>query len=298
MPAPKAYGGRSKRKDKWSRKRSHPSPHTIERWIEATFPDYHFGVVLLLLLVTYGFEAGAPTGSWTRVVNTGLQGLTLLAALRASVVSRGLFRIAALVVAVAFLSSCLSLFVSSSNDTNAGFRALDALMVVGAPVAIARSLWHRPTIDIQTALGAICIYVLIGLLFSSVYFTIGQLGSDPFFVQTSNPDASDYLYFSFVTLTTVGYGDYTAAAGLGRSLASIEALLGQVYPVTIVAVIVSNMRHSARHTATQQAVTQAGDEPATLDAESRGAANEGLVTRGISVASQENRRHRSHPSRR
>ena len=242
--------------------RTHPSRHTIERWIEATFPDFHFGVVLLLVLVTYGFEAGAPTGSWTRVVNTGLQGLTLLAALRASAVSRGLFRIASLVVAVAFASSCLSVLVSSSNDTNAGFRALDALMVAGAPVAIARSLWRRPTIDIQTALGAICIYVFIGLLFSSIYLAIGRLGADPFFVQTSNPDPSDYLYFSFVTLTTVGYGDYTAAGGLGRSLASIEALLGQVYLVTIVAVIVSNMRHSARRATAQPAATDAGEERA------------------------------------
>ncbi len=200
--------------------------------------------MLILLLITFAFMASAVTGDWALVVTTTLQGLTLLAAFRASQVSRRLFRFASLVVAIAFLAAVGSLFISASNDSRGAFNLLSVLMVGAAPVAIGRALWKRPVIDVHTVLGAICIYVLIGMLFAFTYAAVGLLGSDPFFVQTSNATTADYLYFSFVTLTTVGYGDFTAAGGLGRALASLEALLGQVYLVTVVATIVSGMNRT------------------------------------------------------
>jgi Ion channel len=221
-------------------------PRAIERWLEGNLPGYRFGVVLTLLLTTFVFMASAPTGAWTRAVTVGLQGLTLLAALRASQVSRRLFRVAALVVAIAFLSSLGSLAISTSTEVSGAFDIVSVLMVGVAPIAIARALWRRPDIDTHTVLGAICIYVLVGMLFAFVDSAIGVLGSGPFFVQTNHASTADYLYFSFVTITTVGYGDFTAAGGLGRALASLEALLGQVYLVTVVATIVGGMNRARR----------------------------------------------------
>jgi len=235
-------------------------PIAIERWIESTFEGYRFGVVLLLLLITYGVMTAAPTGAWTRVITTALQGLTLLAALRASEVHRRVFRLAVLVVALALVGSIVSLFVSSSPTANGVFHALDVLMIAVAPVVIARALWKRPTVDTHTTLGAICIYVLLGMIFAFTYSAIGSVGDESFFVQTANAGLDIYLYFSFVTLTTVGYGDYTAATGLGRSLATLEALLGQIYLVTVVALIVSTMtRTRLRNSAAAQ---QSEDTPA------------------------------------
>jgi len=128
-------------------------------------------------------------------------------------------------------------------------------MIAVAPLAIARALYRRPVIDIHTALGAVCIYVLIGMIFAFTYSAIGATGDESFFVQTSHAGLDIYLYFSFVTLTTVGYGDYTAANGLGRSLATIEALLGQIYLVTVVALIVGTMtRTRVRGAAAPQSV--------------------------------------------
>ena len=195
-------------------------PQPIELWLEGNLPGYRFGLVLALLLTTFVFMAAAPTGNWVRVVNTTLQGVTLLAALRASQVSRRLFRFAALVVAIAFLASLGSLAISSSSDANGAFFLLSLLMVGAAPIAIGRALYRRAVVDVHTVLGAVCIYVLIGMLFAFTYAAIGLLGSDPFFVQTSHATTADYLYFSFVTLTTVGYGDFTAAGGT-RSCARV-----------------------------------------------------------------------------
>ena len=211
-------------------------------------PEYRFGLVLTLLLTTYVFMASGVSGGWVRVVTVTLQGLTLLAALRASQVSRRLFRIAALVAVLALVASLVSLLFDRGSDGTGAFFALNVLMVAGAPIAIGRALWRRPTVDVHTVLGAVCIYVLVGMLFAFLYGAVADLGSTPFFVQTNDPSSADFLYFSFITLTTVGYGDYTAAGGLGRAVASIEALLGQIYLVTVVATIVSGMAgmHAAR----------------------------------------------------
>jgi drug/metabolite transporter (DMT)-like permease len=223
-------------------KRHHTTkPVAIETWLEEMLPGYRFGLVLVLLLATFVFLASALEGAWVPLVATVLQGLTLLAAFRASEVSRHLFRFAVLVVAVALLAAIGSQFFNSSSDWRGAFFLLSALMVAAAPIAIGRALWKRPVIDVHTMLGAICIYVLIGMMFSFIYATIDMLGTDPFFVQTNVATTADYLYFSFVTITTVGYGDFTAATGVGRALASLEALLGQVYLVTVVATIVGGM---------------------------------------------------------
>jgi hypothetical protein len=238
-------------------------PRAIERWIEGRLPGYRFGLVLTLLLTTYVFMASGLSGGWVRVVTVTLQGLTLLAALRASQASRRLFRVAALVAAVALLASLVSLFFDSSNDGTGVFFVLNVLMVAGAPIAIGRALWRRPTVDVHTVLGAICIYVLVGMLFAFLDGAVGYLASEPFFVQTKDPTSADFLYFSFITLTTVGYGDYTAAGGLGRAVASIEALLGQIYLVTVVATIVSGMAgvRAARARASASPADEAPSEP-------------------------------------
>ena len=71
---------------------------------------------------------------------------------------------------------------------------------------------------------------------------------------------ADYLYFSFVTQTTVGYGDLTAAGGFGRALAVLEALIGQLYLVTVIALLVSNLG-SARRRARERDETVSSRDP-------------------------------------
>jgi hypothetical protein len=126
---------------------------------------------------------------------------------------------------------------------SAGLTALTAGVII-PPIV------RRPEVDVQTVLAALCIYVLSAIWWAFVYEAIGSLGSTPFFAQTAHPADADYLYFSFVTQTTTGYGDFTAAGNLGRSAAVLEALIGQIYLVTIIAVLVSHLRPRNRNSQT------------------------------------------------
>lgn len=220
-------------------------PTMLQRWLEQRFPGYRYGVVLILLFATYVFMASGPTHLVARVVTVGLQGVTLLATLIASRVDRRLFRVALVVVIVAFVTAAGSAFVTSSTEASGVFFALNVLLVGACPIVIVHALLRRQRVDIHTVLGAICIYVLIGMIFSFIYAAVGEI-EGTFFAQTQHATLPDFLYFSFVTQTTVGYGDLTASGGLGRALAAFEAMSGQLYLVTVVALLVSNMARVRR----------------------------------------------------
>jgi hypothetical protein len=213
------------------------------RWgarLERDLPGIRYGAVLALLLVTFGFMASGPTGSWVPLVTVILQGTTLLVALVASEARRGVFRVAIAVTALAAVGAIVVLF--SDNSEAHGYASVLSFLLVGvAPVAIVQSILRRRVIDIQTVLGAISIYVFIGMFFAFIFESMGEIGTNPFFAQQHTATIADYLYFSFVTLTTTGYGDLTAAGGLGRAFAVLEALFGQIYLVTIVALLVSQL---------------------------------------------------------
>jgi hypothetical protein len=201
--------------------------------------EYRFGLVLLMLLVTFMVLMTGGTSTWLRPLTVALTGLTLLAALFAADVSRRVRRFALIAVVLSVLASLSLVGLDRPGAAIEGI--LNAGLVVFAPIVIGRSVIRRGVIDTRTILAALCVYVLVGMLWAFIYTAGGNLGSSGFFVQPGNKTSADYLYFSFITQLTVGYGDLTAAHNFGRALAVLEALFGQIYLVTVVAVLVSRL---------------------------------------------------------
>jgi hypothetical protein len=199
-----------------------------------------YGVVLGLLLATFIMLSAAPTGRWAVALSTALQAATLVAAFHAARTRRPLLAIA-VVVGLVSVAVAVAAAIGGTAEERDGVYIVDLLLVAVAPAAIIVGIIRRGRLDIQTVLGALCVYVLIGMFWAFVYASVDAIGTGSFFAQTAKATTSDYLYFSFVTLTTTGYGDLTAAGQLGRAFAVIEALLGQLYLVTVVALLVSNL---------------------------------------------------------
>ena len=106
-------------------------------------------------------------------------------------------------------------------------------------VAIIGRLYTHERVTEQTVLAVVCIYVLFGLIFALLIFGVSGVHDSQFFVQNPDPTLADFVYFSFVVLTTLGFGDLTPATDTGKAMVSFEALLGQIFLVTVVSRLVS-----------------------------------------------------------
>lgn len=199
-----------------------------------------YGLLLVLIVALLTATAVVGRSAAGRAIVVILQGGVLLFALWTSQAGRSVLRIA-LVIVPAIVAAAAMLTGVTSDAANAAVSSAGAALAFVAIGAIGRRIASHPRIDGTTILGALCAYLLIGLLFASVFSTANALGDGGFFSEVATPSSVDYLYFSFVTLTTVGFGDRTAAGDLGRMLAVTEALLGQLYLVTVVALVIGNV---------------------------------------------------------
>jgi hypothetical protein len=208
---------------------------------ERTKVEGRFGTVLLLLITAVFFSISTPDEPWALLATTLVLATNLSIAMWASGVRPKVLRAW---VGVAVLGIGASIFISVTQEASeaSGYLAITSLLLTLATIgAIARRIQRHVEISNVTVLGAVCIYVLLGLSFAFVYEAVGNLGSQPFFASQETGTRSDYMYFSFITMATVGYGDLTPQGGLGRALAVTEGLFGQIYLVTAVAALVGNI---------------------------------------------------------
>ena len=212
----------------------------LQRMRSGTRRQPGYGLVLLAIIVAITILAAAGDVGTGYFLALLVLGAALVLALRTAQVSVVTQRWAAVIVGVAVLGAAAAVITSRSLT---GFEDALILVLVGAtPVVLARRLVQNPEVAGQSLLGALSVYLLIGLFFAYVFALTTVPGGGPFFASPSDASTADYLYFSFVTLTTVGYGDFVARTTLGRMLSVSEALTGQAYLVTVVALLVGNLR--------------------------------------------------------
>ncbi len=207
-----------------------------------------YGLLLAAIVVTFAIQGIATPGGAEQIIVCVLLGITLLLALWATDTRRRYMVPAMVLVVLVGIASVVQAL--NGEIDGAATRVANALLVALAPPAIVVGVVHdlraRQTVTIQAVMGVLCIYLLIGMFFAFVYGAIARVSGTSFFAGGAPSSVSSCLYFSFTTLSTVGYGDLTAHSNLGHTLSVAEALLGQVYLVTIVSLVVANLGRGRR----------------------------------------------------
>ena len=201
--------------------------------------SHSYGFVLALVIASFVFIALAPEDRWAVAVVVIMEASILSAAIWTSGLGFGRYVIPFVVGLGVFTAAWIAL--EGSATTRVAVGVVDTTFLVATCAAIGFGVLDQQTVNKQSVLGALSIYVTIGILFTVIYSVIAHVNEAPFFAQNTDGSAADRLYFSFVTLATLGYGDFTARGELGRLLSVVEALIGQLYLVTVVALLVANI---------------------------------------------------------
>ena len=134
----------------------------------------------------------------------------------------------------------------AANTWKAAVLAIAVVLIVSRVLA-------QPTVTVQSIYGALSAYMIIGLMFAACYGALDKFIPGSFFANNAPGNLQTFQYFSFTTLTTLGYGDFTAAQSGGRAVAVLEAIIGQVFLATLVARLVSAFRAPRRSRAERHA---------------------------------------------
>ncbi len=193
----------------------------------------------MLLLANFFLLELVDDPRWGALGSTLLAAVALVVAISDPDAGTEITRRHAISIAACVVLAPLVLFVNSASLIGFTYLLPVVLLVTATlPVTISRTLKHR-RITHETVLGALCAYVLVGLLFAFIYLAVDELRDAPFFAQPGPHEQSEFLYFSFVALTTLGFGDLSPAVGLPQALTVLEALTGQIFLVTMVARLVT-----------------------------------------------------------
>jgi hypothetical protein len=203
-----------------------------------------YGLVLLMIIVTYVL-ATSLSERWGASIVLFVQIATVRLALHTSGARRGLLAVANALFVVAAAGAVANLFSEHDSALRSLVFVLSSGLYVVAPVSIVRHIGYRRQVDQETMLGALAAYLLIGMAFAFAYRFVGSVQAGPFFGADGEGTVSQDLFFSFITLTTTGYGNLIPADNPGQSLAVLEALLGQLFLVTAVGKIVTAWRPKA-----------------------------------------------------
>ncbi len=213
-----------------------------ERWRQrAERARDAFGLVLVLVLATYVLTSLLTNRGWSAVILTVATSATSIVALTSSHARPGLVRSALWISALTILLAAIAAITDAHLWLNAA-STLQVLLLAVAMGSVLQRVVSTAEVGSRTILGAISVYTVLGILFTYLYGTIERIQSGPFFEGHANPSGGDFLFFSYTTLTTTGYGNLVPGGQPGRMLAGLEMMIGQIFLVTLVAGLVSLWR--------------------------------------------------------
>jgi hypothetical protein len=199
--------------------------------------------LLLLSLLIAGYLLSAfVTSAWIGVAQLGLFVATGLLTLRSARLPRRRVQILAAVLLTGSAVAAGLAITRPNPEAVAAASIWTGVLLLVTVTVIVRRILSFATVTAQSIFGAISAYLIIGLMFAAFYAAMAQLGGGHFFAGSRPGNSETFQYFSFTTLTTLGYGDFTAAGNDGRAIAVLEALTGQVFLATLVARLVAAFR--------------------------------------------------------
>jgi Ion channel len=210
--------------------------------------EHGYALVLVLVLASASFQVAAPEADWSRFVGIGFAAAILATAVWAARAQHRFVRVVAGATVLLALGALLVLVVTGEL-TEAPAGLVNALLILVAPAVIGAGLTRdvraEGAVTLSTLSGVLAIYLLLGMAFALFGSAASAIEDSPYFTGDPDPAIADLIYFSYVTLTTTGYGDLSPVSDAARTLAVAEGLIGQIYLVTVVALIVSNLRPRA-----------------------------------------------------
>ena len=203
-------------------------------------PD-SYGLLLVLLVADYVVTSVNWSGGDALFVRSALFLVTILLAFHTSRVGPRVQN-AVRIVFLLIVLTALGVALAGGDKAWGVVTLLTSVLLIAAPVAIGWRILHHEQVTAETLAGAVCIYVMIGMIFANLDYGLQLATGRDFFAQSGHHGLADFSYFSYITMATVGYGDLTPATGLPRTLSVLDALTGQVFLVVLVARLVSMYR--------------------------------------------------------
>lgn len=213
-----------------------------QRWIErAERARDAYGLVLALVLVTYVLTSLLGTRGWSGVILCISTSATSLVALVSSHVKHERVRLAAGFAAVSVALAAIEALTGDKVWLNLASLVQIVLLAVAMGAVLTRVV-TTAEVSSRTILGAISFYTVLGIFFTYVYAGVDRIQGGPFFEGEAHPAGGDFLFFSYTTLTTTGYGNLVPGGQPGRMLSGLEMMAGQIFLVTLVAGLVALWR--------------------------------------------------------
>jgi hypothetical protein len=196
-------------------------------------------IALALLFFFFPFVEEVKGGD---VIVSILLSLVLLSAVLAVADRKGVFFIA-LVLAIPAIAGRWINHFRPDLVPPAVFLIAGLALVAFVVVNLLRFVWRAPSVNIEVLCASISAYLMLGVMWTMAYWLVDQLTPGAFSFNTNagrqSMNGFNAFYFSFITLSTVGYGDITPLSRIARWLAAMEAMTGMLYVAVLIARLVS-----------------------------------------------------------
>ncbi len=213
--------------------------HTIQTEHDSRVTTHRFFLLFLFLLATlvlYPYAESSRFGYYTfRVLGSAAILLTVYAAN----FRRGLL-IFALILAIPAVYQRIQFAKASANTFSIVSMTLSFVFDAFMVVVIFRQVFSKEQANSETIFGALCIYLLVGFGFASVYGMVAKLQPNAFYLDPVTnlhrvPDRFDFIYYSFGTMTSLGAAGITAVTAEARSVSVLQTILGVLYLAVLIA---------------------------------------------------------------